>query len=214
MKFVSLFLSMGILFTGFIGSNLNAHFFKVKRWANGSHEIVTVSDYHTSFGTENKIGAEQRKDLVAAAKLLDAVVIAEDMLIAKKRLTENPREYHKTNQIVSIESVNKVAPEKTPLYGLVSACDHAGVKAFNAEFRQAKRGSFDGFIQAEDAVAASESVLNEIKSYRDGKTFDNFYRTFLNRYEKEIYKPCKSVLNFAAQNKGTFSELIKSLSEN
>jgi hypothetical protein len=210
MKFLSLFLSIVTLGL-FTSPDISAHIFKVKRWENNNHAIYTISDYHSSFGAENKVGAEQRKDLVAAAKSAKAHVIAEDMLISKKSLTADPRTYHTKNQTVSIESVNKVSPNKTPLYGLVSACKDAGIEAYNAEFRQAKRGSFDGFVPAADAVAVSEAVLAEIKSYDDGAPYNDFYKKFLNRYEKEIFKPCGSMLNTVKKASGTFSDLITSL---
>lgn len=210
MKFLSLFLSLitlGLLTT----PDATAHIFKVKRWENNNHHIYTISDYHSSFGAENKIGAQQRTDLVSAAKNVNAHVIAEDMLISKKSLTADPLNYHTKNQTVSIEAVNKISPEKTPLYGLVSACKHEGIEAHNAEFRQAKRGSFDGFVPAADAVAVSEAVLNEIKAYDDGGAVNDFYKKFLDRYEKEIFKPCGSLLNKVKKSKGTFSYLITSL---
>ncbi|BDC34919.1 hypothetical protein Noda2021_08770 [Candidatus Dependentiae bacterium Noda2021] len=209
MKNVKLLFTLFSLISLSTISSSNAHIFKVKRWSKaGAQEIVTMHDYHYSFGKENQVGAEQRNDIVDAAKQHNATVIAEDMLISKKRLTENPSKYHTQNVVLSADAVSKVAPTKTPLYGLVSACDHAGIKGINAEFRQAKRASFDGFISAKDAINVSLSVKEEIKNYNDGKEFNSFYKDFLNRYEKEIFNPCKSMLAAAEKKSGTFRDII------
>lgn len=208
MKNVKLLFTLFSLISLSISSS-NAHIFKVKRWSKpGAQELVTMHDYHYSFGKENQIGAEQRNDIVNAAKQRNATVIAEDMLISKKRLTENPQAYHTQNVVLSADAVAKIAPTKTPLYGLVSACDHAGIKGINAEFRQAKRASFDGFISAKDAIGVSINVKDEIKNYNDGKEFNTFYKEFLSRYEKEIFNPCKSMLTVAEKQPGTFRDII------
>ena len=158
--------------------------FRLGKWQRSDGKTLwCFSDAHPEGGCVDPVqDITQRHQIVEEALSLDAFVICEDMAncVSKNRLFS--RLLQKTS--------NDKLGDDTCITFLTSACNQAGVRCWNAEFRQLKTPSVCGVanISARDVVQRIDSVVTSLSSYKREDNVNPATKEYIDQAMNDFFK--------------------------
>lgn len=202
-KFMTICISMGLMFC-----QADALIFGIECDSSANCDIYYFFDAHPDAGcTEPKVEGLQRHQIVAWAKNLGAVVLAEDMTAYAGKNAELKAAIHEGNKDAMYFD--------TTISFLLPACRKMGVEVYNVEFRHDKTPSILGLhnVTARNLMENVRCVVHELYRYahQDEPQFlKDYYKQTYERYIKSNWFVATELLEFDAdKTAGEFLDNIK-----